>query len=80
MAAAVKAIRAHAPARVVVAVPVGSTDALRRLSRTADETVSVVAPEHFVAVGYWYRDFAPTTDDEVVRLLEVAARPSRAAG
>jgi predicted phosphoribosyltransferase len=80
MVAAVKAIRAHAPARVVVAVPVGSTDALRRLSRVADETVCVLAPKHFVAVGYWYRDFSATTDEEVVRLLEAAARPCRATG
>jgi putative phosphoribosyl transferase len=80
MVAAVKAIRAQAPARIVVAVPVGSTDALRRLSRIADETVCVVNPNHLVAVGYWYRNFSATTDDEVVRLLEAAARPTSVTG
>lgn len=80
MVAAVKAVRAQAPARVVVAVPVGSTDALRRLSRIADETVCVFTPNHLIAVGYWYRDFSATTDDEVVRLLEAAARPTPVTG
>jgi putative phosphoribosyl transferase len=80
MVAAVKAIRAQAPARIVVAVPVGSTDALRRLSRIADETVCVVNPNHLVAVGYWYRNFSATTDGEVVRLLEAAARPTSVTG
>jgi predicted phosphoribosyltransferase len=80
MVAAVKAIRAQTPTRVVVAVPVGSTDALRLLSRVADEIVCVVAPEPFVAVGYWYSDFSATTDDEVIRLLADAARPCRATG
>jgi putative phosphoribosyl transferase len=78
MKAAVEAVRAHRPARVVVAVPVGAADTCRALSAVADEVVCARAPEDFRAVGLWYRDFAQTTDDEVHRLLhgnhEVAAR------
>src|SRR5215218_7402633 len=54
--AAVQAVRAHAPSRVVVAVPVGSPDACRELLDVADEIVCARAPEHFAAVGQWYRD------------------------
>ena len=63
--AAVLAVRAAGPARVVVAVPVGSPEACRRLSGVADEVVCPHAPEHFRAVGEHYRDFTQTTDDEV---------------
>lgn len=69
MRAAVKAVRQQDPARVIVAVPVGSPSTCADLAREADEVVCVRTPDPFVAVGLWYRDFAPTTDDEVRELL-----------
>jgi predicted phosphoribosyltransferase/dienelactone hydrolase len=69
MAAAVMAVRALGPARVVIAVPVAPGSALEELKRTADDVVVVDAPESFFAVGQWYVDFQPTTDDEVRELL-----------
>ena len=76
MKAAVQAVRALAPARIVVAVPVGAVDTCRALAATADEVVCARTPEPFSAVGLWYRDFSQTTDEEVRELLE----QSRAAG
>jgi putative phosphoribosyl transferase len=35
--------------------------------------VCAVTPEPFHAVGSWYGDFTPTTDDEVRELLHRAA-------
>ena len=67
--AAVEAVRTTAPARVVVAVPVGAPDAVALLEQAADEVVCLHAPEHFAAVGAHYADFAQTTDEEVRRLL-----------
>jgi putative phosphoribosyl transferase len=67
--AAVEAVRAAAPNRVVVAVPVGAPDACRRVSAVADDVVCLHAPERFGAVGTYYRDFGQTPDDEVERLL-----------
>jgi predicted phosphoribosyltransferase len=69
MKAAVQAVRHRAPARVVVAVPVGSTEACRDLGRLADEVVCVRVPEHFAAVGQWFTNFSQTTDAEVRELL-----------
>lgn len=69
MKAAVKAVRAHAPARIVVAVPVGAPDTCRQLAEIADEVVCARTPEPFSAVGLWYRDFSQTGDDEVRELL-----------
>ncbi|MDQ6798105.1 MAG: phosphoribosyltransferase [Actinomycetota bacterium] len=68
MRAAVEALRAHRPRRVVVAVPVGAATTCRELRRLADEVVCVLSPDPFDAVGRWYVDFTPPTDDEVVRL------------
>jgi putative phosphoribosyl transferase len=69
MRAAVRAIRALGPARVVVAVPVGSAQACEQLATVADEVACVRIPQHFYAVGQWYRDFSETSDAEVSRLL-----------
>ena len=69
MRVAVQAVRAAGPARVVVAVPVGSPDACHRLADVADVVVCPHQPPDFTAVGAWYADFSATTDDEVLRLL-----------
>ncbi len=60
-------------ARVVVAVPVASAESVRTLP-DADEVVVVATPRPFFAVGNHYRDFRPTSDEEVSALLDLAAR------
>jgi predicted phosphoribosyltransferase len=70
MKAAVQAVRLHAPARIVVAVPVGARETCRALAGVADEVVCAWTPEPFSAVGLWYRNFSQTTDEEVRELLE----------
>lgn len=69
MRAAVGALRLLEPARIVVAVPVGSSEACELLSRDADEVVCASIPERFRAVGEWYHNFSQTTDEEVKDLL-----------
>jgi putative phosphoribosyl transferase len=76
MKAAVKAVRAHDPARVVVAVPVGAPETCRDFADVADEIVCARAPDHFAAVGQWYRDFSQTSDAEVRELLREHADAS----
>jgi len=73
MKAAVEAVRALSPARIIVAVPVGSPDTCREFAAIADEIVCAREPEHFAAVGQWYDDFRQTTDEEVRELLQLAA-------
>ena len=74
MLAAVRAARAAGAARVVVAVPVASREAMALVGAEADEVHSVQVPEPFRAVGLWYRDFEQTGDEEVRSLLAQAAR------
>jgi predicted phosphoribosyltransferase len=72
MKAAVQAVRQHAPARVIVAVPVGAPETCRALRELADEVICAETPSSFSAVGQWYRDFSQTTDDEVIALLSTS--------
>jgi putative phosphoribosyl transferase len=73
MRAAVLAVGRLNPARNVVAVPVASPETCEDLRDVADETVCVLTPSPFRAVGLWYDDFSQTSDDEVRRLLAEAA-------
>ena len=72
MLAAVRALREQGPARIVVAVPVASPDTCELLKTHVDEVVCAATPEPLYAVGFWYRDFAQTTDEEVRELLSLA--------
>jgi predicted phosphoribosyltransferase len=66
---ALQAIRGHAPRRLILAVPVAPKEAVESLRSEADEIVCLATPEPFGAVGYFYRDFSQTSDDEVIALL-----------
>jgi predicted phosphoribosyltransferase len=75
MTAAVKAVRQSAPAKVIVAVPVGARDTCEALAAVADEVVCVRTPEPFSAVGQWYLNFDQTSDEEVRHLLHARQGP-----
>lgn len=64
--AACAVLRTAGAARVVLAVPVAPAGTV---VEQADELVVVRTPEPFGAVGRWYADFAPTSEQEVVDLL-----------
>jgi predicted phosphoribosyltransferase len=74
MKAAVEAVRALKPARVIVAVPVGAPQTCFEFRAIADEAVCASMPEPFSAVGLWYDDFSQTSDAEVRELLGRHAR------
>lgn len=76
--AAVQSLRKRGAARVVLAVPVAAAESLERLREQVDEAICVEAPSDLWAVGYWYEDFSPTSDEEVAQLLAEAAARSGA--
>jgi putative phosphoribosyl transferase len=78
MRAAIAAVRAQRPARLVVAIPVAAAESLAALRPLVDALVYVLAPEPFYAIGPWYADFAPTSDVQVCTLLAHAARSLQA--
>ena len=69
MRAAIAAVRADCPRRVVVAAPVSAPDTLDLVSQLADEVVCLSAPAGFSAVGRHYAAFPQLGDDEVRDIL-----------
>jgi predicted phosphoribosyltransferase len=72
MLAAVRAVKKRNPSRIVVAVPVASTQACKDFRRQVDEVICLQTPEPFYAVGVWYQDFSQTPDEKVRELLDRA--------
>ncbi len=70
--AACEVARAQGASRVVLAVPIGADDTAARFTGYTDEVVCLQTPEFFFAVGQGYRNFAQTSDDEVIALLDRA--------
>lgn len=70
MRAAIRAVKGIAR-RVIVAVPVGAPSTCAELKREADEVVCVITPEPLDAVSLFYRDFSPTSDEEVRTLMRI---------
>lgn len=77
MRVAVRALRQKNPAYITVAVPIGSRDTCDQFRSEVDELICGETPEPFFAVGTWYANFLPTTDEEVKRLLNHAAHERR---
>jgi predicted phosphoribosyltransferase len=72
MRAAVLALRREGPAKIVVAVPTAAPESGEQLAGQVDELVCLDSPQPFFAVGLWYEDFSPVSDDVVRELLEAA--------
>lgn len=72
--AAVDLVRREGAAKVVVAVPVASREAVELLRGRADEVVCLDAPADFLAIGEFYEDFSPVEDAEAIRILRLGAR------
>ena len=77
MRAALAALQGRRPAKIIVAVPVGAPETCTAFQQEADEVICARTPEPLWSVGSWYDDFTQTTDEEVCRLLEKAARRKR---
>lgn len=69
MTAALRALWRAGAENVVVAVPVGASQACASIAREVDALICLFQPEPFHAVGEHYEHFEACTDDEVQRLL-----------
>jgi predicted phosphoribosyltransferase len=72
MWAAVAALEQQHVARVVVAVPVASREAVHDFAAAGHAVATLMTPEPFIGVGRWYADFSQTSDEEVLALLDAA--------
>jgi putative phosphoribosyl transferase len=69
MRAAIRAVKARAR-RVIVAVPVGAKSTCEELAQEVDHVICARMPEPLDAVSLFYREFGPTTDEEVKALIQ----------
>jgi putative phosphoribosyl transferase len=67
--AALRAVRAQGPRRLVLAVPVGAPETVHAVRDEADQVVCVLQPKTMWAVGLWYEHFEQTADAEIAELL-----------
>lgn len=79
MRAAILALRASKPLRLVVAVPVGAPETCRQLALEADELVCPIEPHPFGAVGLWYDHFPQLDDGDVGSIMARAAEEQQGA-
>lgn len=70
MRAAIAAVRALGPARIVVAIPTAAPETYTSIKRIADEIVCLITPQPFFGVGYWYEDFTQISDKQVRLYIE----------
>lgn len=75
--AAIKTLKAMNPAKLVLAVPVGTRPLLSQLRYEVDELVCLEKPESFDAVSAWYERFPQCTDAQVVHWLEESEKLSQ---
>lgn len=69
MKAAILALRKGNVHKIILCVPVAAMDSLKEIKPLVDQVICLSAPPFFRAVGQFYLDFEPTTDQEVYDLL-----------
>lgn len=70
MLASIKSVHARGPAKMVVAVPIASTQAILKVSSLVDDVVCVEQSASLGSIGAFYEDFTQVTDTQVLKLLE----------
>jgi len=78
MIAALRAVRAKRPAKLIAATAVSPPQTLELIKELADEVVCLDVPENFYAVGQFFLEFEQVTDDEVIAILR--HRPAISSG
>lgn len=71
--AAIHAVRAQQPARLVAGIGVAPPETAARIDKAVDELVCLQTPSAFMAVGQFFEEFGQVSDDEVVALLRGGA-------
>jgi len=73
--AAVQALKKMKAKHIVIAVPIGTKEAVEILKKQVDELICLNVPGFFHGVGGGYVSFPQTSDEEVIGLL-TKARPA----
>ncbi len=69
MIAALRAVRAQQPKKLIAAVAVAPPETVARIRAEADEVVCLSTPDYFYAVGQFFEDFSQVTDEQAIAML-----------
>ncbi len=69
MIAALRAVRAKQPAKLIAAVAVAPPETAARIREEADELVCLNTPYDFMAVGQYFEDFSQVSDEQAIAIL-----------
>lgn len=74
MISCIRLIELQKPSKIIVALPVAPTSALKKIRETeeVDEAICLSTPINFQAVGQFYEEFNQVNDNEVIELLKKA--------
>lgn len=75
LVAAIHLLRKSKPDKIIVAVPVASNSAVEKISKEADEVITIIVPYDFHGVGQFYESFETVNDDEVIEYLNKVNNP-----
>jgi predicted phosphoribosyltransferase len=64
--ATIHLLKKSKPGKIIIAVPVASSQAVEKLAKEVDEVIAVLVPEVFYGVGAFYEDFEQVSDEEVL--------------
>lgn len=70
MIAALHALRAKHPQKLICAVPVAPPETLTKVAPYTDEIICLESPDSFYSVGQFYQSFPQVSDEEVIALLK----------
>jgi len=70
----IKLIEKQKPSQIIVALPVGPPSVIEKIKKLpyVNDTICLLVPENFRAVGQFYKNFDQVKDNEVVTLLDKA--------
>ncbi|MGL4335694.1 MAG: phosphoribosyltransferase [Turicibacter sp.] len=68
--AAIKSIKQHHPAKVILAIPVGPTDIIEEIRQFVDDVICLHSVTQFTSVGAYYHWFEQVSDDEMMRFID----------
>lgn len=70
----IKLIKKQKPSKIIVALPVGPASVIKKIDDMpdVDQTICLLTPYDFYAVGQFYKEFNQVDDKEVIRLLKEA--------
>ncbi len=76
--AAIESVKlTYKPKKIIFTAPVCAHDTAEHIRKLVDDFVCVKEVDNLMAIGYWYKNFDQTTDEEVIHYLVRRKRKGR---